>query len=206
MSPPDADATPLGTTPSDEGGDRIVTAANAITLARLLGLPVFVWLLFSQGDRAAAAALLAVLGATDFADGYVARHFDQGSEFGKMFDPVADRLLFFVAVAAILVDGAAPAWICIAVLVREAVVAGVTVLLAILGAPRIDVIWWGKAGTFGLMVAFPLFLAGSSDLDSAAALEALAWVAVVPGLSLSYYAALQYLPLARRAYAARGGG
>ena len=80
---------------------------------------------------------------------------------GKVLDPVADRLLFFTAIVTIIIAGDAPLWFCIAVLVREVVVAVATLVLAALGARRIDVTWFGKAGTFGLMFAFPLFLAGA---------------------------------------------
>jgi len=88
----------------------VATVPNLITLLRLCCLPVFLWLLLGRDDRAAAAWLLGGLGATDWVDGWVARRFDQVSEFGKMFDPTADRLLFLVAIVAILVDGSAPAW------------------------------------------------------------------------------------------------
>ena len=80
---------------------------------------MFLCLLFGRDDRAAAAWLLAVLGATDWVDGYIARHFDQVSELGKILDPVADRLLFFVGVGGILIDGRCPVWFAVAVLVRE---------------------------------------------------------------------------------------
>ena len=92
-----------------ERPDRILTIPNVITVVRLLCLPVFLWLLFDEENRAAAAWLLGVLGATDFVDGYIARHFNQVSELGKILDPVADRLLFFVGVGAILIDGSVPA-------------------------------------------------------------------------------------------------
>lgn len=181
------------------GEDRILTVPNVITFVRLSLLPVYVWLLLGQGNRAAAAGLLAALGATDWIDGYVARHFHQVSTLGKVLDPVADRLLFFVGIGCIIIDGAAPTWFCIAVLVREGLVAGATLLLAALGARRIDVTWFGKAGTFGLMFAFPLFLAGSSTLSWASTAQALAWVAGIPGLVLSYYAAVLYVPKAAEA-------
>ena len=82
--------------PEPGAADRILTIPNVITLVRLGLLPVFVWLLFGKDDRASAAYLLAVIGTTDFFDGYIARHFNQISELGKVLDPVADRLLFFV--------------------------------------------------------------------------------------------------------------
>jgi cardiolipin synthase len=72
-------------------------------------------------------------------------------------------------------------------------------VLAALGARRIDVTWFGKAGTFGLMIAFPLFLASHSDLSWADAAGVLAWIAGIPALAFSLYAAVLYVPIARRA-------
>lgn len=179
--------------------DRILTVPNVITSVRLGLLPLFLWLLFAQDDRAGAALLLAALGGSDFLDGYVARRFHQVSELGKVLDPVADRLLFFVGVGGILIDGSVPAWFAVAVLVREALVAVGTIGLAALGAKRIDVTWFGKAGTFCLMIAFPLFLASESNVGWADAFGTVAWLVGIPGLVLSWYAALLYLPMARRA-------
>jgi cardiolipin synthase len=178
---------------------RFLTLPNAITLVRLSCLPLFLWLLFGRENRAAAAWLLAALGATDWVDGYLARHMGQVSEVGKVLDPVADRLLFLVGGGAILVDGSVPIWFAVVVLVRETLVGGTTLVLAALGARRIDVTWFGKAGTFMLMVAFPLFLASHSTLGWADLAGVLAWAAGIPGLALSLYAAVLYVPLARRA-------
>jgi cardiolipin synthase len=179
-----------------EGEDRILTIPNVITLVRLCLLPVFLWLLFAQDDRASAAWLLAVLGTTDFFDGYIARHFNQISELGKVLDPVADRLLFFVGVGGILADGSVPVWFAVAVLVREIGIAVATLVLAGMGAARIDVTWFGKAGAFGLMMAFPLFLASESTLDWPIAL---AWLTGLPALAFSYWSVVLYVPLARQA-------
>jgi cardiolipin synthase len=180
---------------------RVLTLPNVITIVRLSCLPLFLWLLFAQEDRAAAAWLLAALGATDWVDGYLARHMHQESELGKILDPVADRLLFLVGAGGIMVDGSVPLWFAITVLVREVLVGATTLVLAALGARRIDVTWFGKAGTFGLMIAFPLFLASHSDLSWADTAGVLAWVAGIPGLALSLYAAALYVPLARQALA-----
>jgi cardiolipin synthase (CMP-forming) len=178
---------------------QVLTLPNLITLARLACLPVFLWLLFGKEDRAAAAALLALLGITDWVDGYLARHLGQVTELGKVLDPVADRLLFLVGAGGILIDGSVPAWFAVTVLVRETLVGGATLVLAALGARRIDVTWFGKAGTFGLMIAFPLFLASHSDLWWADTAGVLAWLAGIPALALSLYAAVLYVPIARRA-------
>jgi cardiolipin synthase (CMP-forming) len=188
-----------GSSAEERSTDRILTVPNLITAARLALLPVFLWLLFGQEDRVGAALLLAVIGTTDFLDGWIARRFDQISELGKILDPVADRLLFFVGGGAILIDGSVPVWFAVAVLGREAVVAIATVALAALGARRIDVTWFGKAGAFGLMIAFPWFLASHADVSWAGTAEALAWISGIPGLVLAWYSAALYLPLARRA-------
>lgn len=180
---------------------RIVTLPNLVTVVRLSCLPVFLWLLFARENRAAAAWLLAGMGATDWVDGYLARRLHQVSELGKILDPVADRLLFIVGAGGILVDGSVPVWFAAIVLVRETLVGGTTILLASLGARRIDVTWFGKAGTFMLMISFPFFLASHSTLGWADTAEVLAWIFGLPGLALSLYAAVLYVPLARRALA-----
>ena len=100
------------------------------------------------------------------------------SELGKVLDPVADRLLFIVGVGGILDRRPrCPAWFAWAVLVREVLVAGATLALAVAGARRIDVTWVGKAGTFGLMFAFPLFLAARTRRSASAASAGVAGVA-----------------------------
>lgn len=180
---------------------RALNVPNAISILRLTCLPLFLWLLFGRDNRAAAAGLLGALGATDWIDGYIARRWRQVTELGKVLDPVADRLLFFVGAVAILVDGSVPLWFAVAVLAREALVAGATLTLAALGARRIDVTWVGKAGTFGLMVAFPMFLASASTVSWRDVAEVLAYVAGIPGLVLSWYSAATYVPIARAALA-----
>lgn len=184
---------------AEGGSDRILTIPNVITVVRLGLLPVFLWLLFGKEDRASAAWLLAALGTTDFFDGYIARRFNQVSNIGKILDPVADRLLFFIGVGGIAVDGAVPSWFAIAVLVREGLVAGATVTLAGMGVRRIDVTWFGKAYTLLLMIAFPLFLASHSTLGWHEGGRTAAWLFGVPGLVLAWYSAALYVPLARRA-------
>ena len=144
------------------GEDRILTVPNVVTVIRLLCIPLFIWLLArpNRSGYVSAAVLLAVLGATDGVDGYVARHFHQVSTLGKVLDPVADRLLLGVAALAIVIVGAVPTWVAVAALSREALVALGFLVVAAAGGRRVDVQWAGKAGTFGLMLAFPLFLAG----------------------------------------------
>jgi cardiolipin synthase (CMP-forming) len=180
--------------PRPAGADRILTIPNLLTLGRLLCLPLFLWLLFARQDRVGAAVLLSVLGATDWCDGYIARRYRQESNFGRVFDPTVDRLLFLVAVGGIVVDGSAPRWFCALVLARELTVAFVTVVITALGAQPVHVTWFGKAGTFLLMFAFPWFLAAHSTLSTAPVFGVLAWSVGIPGVVLSYYAAFTYVP------------
>ena len=185
--------------PDEHGEDRILTIPNVISVIRLLMIPVFLYLLFGRDNRAGAAGLLAGLGATDWVDGYIARHFNQTSTIGKILDPTADRLMLLVSVAAIIIDGAIPAAVAVLVLVREGAVAIAALVLAALGARRIDVTWYGKAGTFGLMFAIPFFLTAESTIGWRDTAEVLAWLCVIPGLVFGYIAAVQYIPLGRAA-------
>ncbi|MEP1125730.1 MAG: CDP-alcohol phosphatidyltransferase family protein [Ilumatobacter sp.] len=183
--------------------DRVWTVPNAFTLVRLLCLPLFLYLLFGADNRAGAAWLLAGLGSTDWVDGYIARRFDQGSEFGKIFDPTVDRLFFFVAVIAIIVDGSIPIWFAVAVLVRELLVGGaIAVGVLFLHMQRFGVTWLGKCATFLLMGAVPSFLIGSTDVWEAPFFAVLAWAFGVPGLVLSYWTGIAYIPLIRSGLAA----
>jgi len=182
--------------------NRVLTVPNVITVVRLACIPVFLWLLFVQENRLAAGLLLGALGATDWVDGYVARHFDQVSELGKVLDPTADRLLFIVCVGAIIIDGSAPLVFSVLVVVREVLVGGSLVVLTAFGMRRFDVSWWGKAGTFGLMMTFPIFLfAAAGDGPFNEFCWIVAWLIGVPSLILSYYAAFTYIPVMRRALA-----
>jgi cardiolipin synthase len=189
----------MGTDAATDPGARILTVPNLISLVRLACAPVFVWLL-ADDELLAAAALLAVLGASDWVDGWIARRFDQGSDLGKVLDPVADRILLLLAAVALLVQGSVPLVVGILVLVREAVVSVAVLALAAAGARRIDVQWVGKAGTLALMFAFPLYLWADAISGTASdVVLAAAWFMAVCGLVLSYYAALTYVPLARAA-------
>ena len=184
---------------SAQASNRIVTVPNAITLFRVACLPVFIWMLFGLGNRAGAAILLGALGATDWVDGWVARRFNQTSAVGEIIDPVADRLLFFVGIIAIAIDGSAPLALCVLVLAREAAVSAATLVLAAMGAQRISVTWIGKTGAFVLMFAFPLFLMSNADVADTQWWELAAWVCGISGTVIAYVSALGYIPLAREA-------
>jgi len=190
----------------DAGLDRIWTLPNLISFARILLLGVFCWLLFGADRRIAATVVLMVVGVTDFVDGYLARRFHQVSTLGKVLDPLADRVVLATAVISIVVYGAVPVWLAAVVLGREVLVSAVVVILAALGAKRIDVLWVGKAATFGFMCCFPLFLLGDEHSSWARVLTDLTWVAVVPALLFSFASAAAYVPLAREALGERRSG
>lgn len=181
--------------------DRVLTVPNLVTLVRLLCLPLFLWLLLSRDNRLGAAALLAGLGATDWVDGWLARRLGQVSTVGKVLDPTVDRILLLGVIIAVIADGAVPLVVAWLALVREAVVAGAALVLAGLGARRIDVTWVGKAGTFGLLCTLPLFLAAGSTVGWRDQARLLAWCAAGPSLVLSWWAVASYVPLARTALA-----
>jgi len=186
---------------SEAGLDRVVTVPNAVTLVRLLCIPLFVWLVFGAHRQSAAAILLAVLGATDWVDGTLARRFHQVSTVGKVLDPLADRVLVVTAVIVIVVYGAVPVWFGVATLAREVVVSATVLALASLGAKRIDVLWVGKAGTFALMFAYPAFLLGDGTAEWQEPIRVIAWVTGLIGLTLAWVAAFSYVAPARRALA-----
>ena len=177
------------------GLDRIATIPNAISVIRLLCVPLFLWLLFGRENRLGAALLLGGLGATDWVDGYIARHFNQVSNLGKVLDPIADKVLLVTGMIAILIDGSVPPIIFWPAIAREVLVAATTVLLGAMGSRRIDVSWAGKCGTLLMMVAFPLFLWGHGEGPA----YAVAWVVAVAGLVMAWYAAATYVAPARQA-------
>ena len=181
----------------------IWTIPNLITLIRLLCLPIFLYVLFVLEDRAAAAWILGALGATDWVDGYVARRWNQVSEFGKVFDPTVDRLVFIVALTAIIIDGAIPIWFAVAVLAREVLVGAMMAIATLVyKMPRLDVTYLGKVATLLLMFAVPGFLLGSSDIAYAAWFETAAWLLGIPGLALSIWTGIAYVPQVRDGIAA----
>ncbi|MHB1986987.1 MAG: CDP-alcohol phosphatidyltransferase family protein [Acidimicrobiales bacterium] len=186
-----------------DGLERIWTIPNLLSFGRLGLVGLFVWLLFGDHERIAAVIVLAVAGATDFVDGYVARRFNQVSTLGKVLDPTADRVVLGTGIIAIAVYGAVPAWLVALVVGREALVSAAVLALALLGARRIDVLWMGKAATLGLMTCFPLFLLSYAATGWAHVVRDVTWVLVVPALGLSFAAAFAYLPLARNALAER---
>jgi cardiolipin synthase (CMP-forming) len=141
----------------------VLTVPNAISFGRLVLMPVAAWLL-AKGAWAAGLGLTAVLGATDWVDGWLARRTGTVSRVGQLLDPLADRLLIASVAVALLVRGVLP-WPAVALLVgRDILLLSGFGLLAGRGVRPPDVIWLGKATTFTLLVALPLLALGETGL------------------------------------------
>src|SRR3954468_13937180 len=173
--------------------DRIWTVPNAISFVRLLGVPLFLYLLLGPERDIAAVIVLTVGGTTDWVDGYVARRLGQVSRLGELLDPFADRLYILATLVGFTVRGVVPWWLTAALLLRE-VVLGVALLVLRrhgYGPPAVHYV--GKTGTFVLLAAFPVILLAEAvpSIDSWAAPAgwALAWWA----LGLYWTAAVLYL-------------
>ena len=144
-----------GTNPSPLGTNRILTIPNLITLVRFLALPVLAWFLLDPArDRISTFALFAALALLDMVDGFIARHFHQISEFGKLFDPFVDKLFHFMTAALLFLTHRLPLWVLLFILVKEAlmIVGG----LYLLKRYKLVVYakWYGKAATFLFACAF----------------------------------------------------
>jgi cardiolipin synthase len=179
----------------EKGPKGIATLPNLITMVRLLMLPVFVVMLLVNEQRAGAALLLGVLGMTDWVDGWVARTFNQTSQFGMVFDPFVDRVLFVVGTGSVLLDGGVPLWFCASILFREVFVGLMMLVGTMFGMKRFAVSIWGKRYTFLLMTSVPLLLLGASSHITADAAWVGGWVLGIPGLIMSYIVGVLYIPV-----------
>lgn len=177
--------------------DRVLTVPNAVSALRLLGLPVFAWLVLGPGRYDAAFWLLAAVAATDWLDGYLARRLDQVSRLGAVMDPLIDRALLVTAALTLLVEGLVPAWLVALVVVRD--VALVAASFALFGAvPPIPVNRAGKTATASLLAAFPSFLLMAFPWAGQGAAEVVAWLLALVGVVAYYVAGAQYAVAAWR--------
>jgi cardiolipin synthase len=172
--------------------DRVATLPNMISFVRILLIPVFVGLILNHGTEAAGLALLAAVVATDWIDGYIARHTEQVSNLGKILDPVADRLALTAALVAMVVRDAFPLWAAILVIGRDALILVAGGVLLVRYRIRLDVRWVGKAATFGLMCAIPLVAWGNFGLLFHRFASTSGWLVFVPAIALYYLATMVY--------------
>lgn len=178
-------------------GDRILTVPNLVSFGRLLAIPYFWWVLFGEERLALAAALIFLIGSTDWVDGYLARRLNQVSEFGKVLDPLADRLMIASALIGGLIAGVVPAVIGWPLLVREALVGGSVLILMARGMGVLPVRPLGKVSTFLLYGAVASFYFVAADV-LVWLFGPPAWIGGVVGLVLYWWAAGEYLGDVRR--------
>jgi cardiolipin synthase (CMP-forming) len=182
--------------------DRVWTVANAITFVRLAGLPLFVYLVLGSGAYGMAFLTLALVAATDWVDGYVARRFDQVTKLGQVLDPLIDRALLATAGITLAVVGALPWWVLAAVVLRDALVLGLAYAW-FGGNPGIPVNRLGKLSTACLLIGVPGFLLGFMDWGGATFWGALGWAFTAVGLVTYYAAGAMYFRAARQTLATR---
>jgi CDP-diacylglycerol--glycerol-3-phosphate 3-phosphatidyltransferase/cardiolipin synthase len=178
--------------------DRILTVPNVLSVLRLIGVPVFLWLLLVLHADGWAFALLVASGVTDYLDGKLARLLDQYSRLGALLDPLVDRLYLIATVLGLLVRGILP-WPFVVVLIGRDLILSAT--LPIYRRRNLDppeVIYLGKAATFALMSALPWLLAGQMDWAAAGFGRAFGWALLWWGTAVYVWTGLLYL---RKAFA-----
>ncbi len=191
--------------PDEVAADRVWTVPNALSVLRLLGVPMFLWLLLGPHADLAALILLAVSGFSDWADGVLARRWNQTSRLGALLDPAADRLYILATLVGLTLRHIIPLWLA-AVIVGRDLLLGLTLpLLRRHGYGPPPVHYLGKAATFNLLYAFPLLLLAARQGTLADVARPIAWAFTLWGTALYLWAGVLYVgqvaQLTRRASA-----
>lgn len=181
--------------------NRVMTIPNILSFLRLLGVPLFLWLVLVKEYDGWAFVVLAASGFTDYLDGKLARRWNQISRVGQLLDPLADRLYIFATIVALTLREFIPLWLAIALVARDVFMTGVVLNLRRHKLPPLPVHFLGKAATACLLYAFPLLLLGGTD-DTMSTLELLArvfgWAFALWGVALYWWAAFLYAGQGRR--------
>ena len=177
--------------------DRVVTLPNALSVLRLLGVPLFLWLVLAERDGAAIVVLM-LSGATDYLDGKIARAWGQTSRLGTLLDPAADRLYILATLIGLTIRDVVPLWLTLLLIGRDAVLALTLPVLDRHHYGPLPVTFLGKAATFNLLSGFPLVLLGQWDSLLGAVAHAFGWAFVVWGTALYVWTGLLYLDQVRR--------
>jgi cardiolipin synthase len=172
--------------------DRVWTVPNALSVLRLLGVPLFLWLLLGPEADGWAVVVLMVSGVTDWADGKLARVLGQSSRLGALLDPAADRLYIVATLVAFVLRDVVPLWLVAVLVGRELVLGVMLLLLRRHGYPPLQVHYLGKAATFLLLYAFPLLLLASGG-GGWAWVAPVAWALTIWGSALYVLAGLLYV-------------
>jgi cardiolipin synthase (CMP-forming) len=184
---------PAAVTDREELPDRVWTLPNALSVLRLLGVPVFLWLLLGPEEDGWALVVLMVAGITDWADGKLAKWLDQYSRLGALLDPAADRLYIVSTLVALALREIVPVWV-VALLVGRELVLGVALLvLRHYGYPPLQVHYLGKAATLLLLYAFPILLIADGEGSVAQVAAPFAWAFTIWGTALYLLAGVFYV-------------
>lgn len=184
---------------------RWLTVPNALSVARLAGVPLFLWLVLGPQADLWALAVLATSAATDWLDGKIARLWNQASRLGQLLDPTADRLYIVAIIAGLTIRGIIPWWFA-AVLVARELVLGVALLVLYLRRYRpLQVHFLGKAATMCLLYAFPLLFLGSQPGGLAEVAKVAGWGFAIWGTGLYWCAAVLYVLQAHQVISGRSG-
>lgn len=222
VAPPASRLTPdpVAGPPSDElnlrkrlaevAADRIVTVPNLLSMARLAGVPLFLWLLLGPRADGTAVLVLMASGITDWLDGKAARWLNQYSRLGELLDPAVDRLYILATLAAFLVRDIVPWWVVAALVGRDLVLTVCVAVLRRRGYRPFPVTYLGKAATFNLLYAFPLLLLAEGNSGLARWLlgpvEALGYAFTGWGGALYMWSGVVYLIQFARAMSRPGPG
>ncbi|WP_084634898.1 CDP-alcohol phosphatidyltransferase family protein [Propionicicella superfundia] len=173
--------------------DRVVTVPNLLSAVRLLGVPLFVWLLLGPRADLLAVAVLAVGGITDWLDGFLARRWNQRSRVGQVLDPIADRLYILATLLCLAIRGVIPWWLVVLLVLRDIMLVAMVPLLRTRGYTSLPVHFIGKWATFCLLYAFPLILLGSVPGPAGTVARVAGWAFALWGAGLYWWAGLLYV-------------
>ncbi|WP_420175100.1 CDP-alcohol phosphatidyltransferase family protein [Luteococcus sp. OSA5] len=173
--------------------DRVLTLPNALSFLRLLGVPLFVWLILGPRSDGWAVLLLMAAGFSDWLDGYLARAWKQTSRVGQMLDPVADRLYIGSTLVCLAIRDIIPWWLVIVLVARDLVLVALVPFLRTRGYTSLPVHVIGKAATFCLLYAFPLVLLGAGESGVALLARITGWSFAIWGTALYWWAGLLYV-------------
>lgn len=183
----------------EELPDRLFTVPNLLSILRLAGVPLFLWLLLGPKEDGWALVVLVVAGFSDWADGKIARWLNQTSKLGAMLDPAADRLYTLATVIAFVLRDIVPWWIAAVLVLRDVLVGVCLWMLRRAGFGTPEVTYIGKAATFNLMYAMPLLLLAQGGSDAATIVRPFAYAFAIWGGVLFIWSGLLYVVQTRQA-------
>lgn len=178
--------------------ERVFTIPNVLSFLRLLGVPLFLWLILVEEADLWALAVLAFSGVSDYLDGKLARRWNQISRVGELLDPLADRLYIFSTIVAFTLRDIIPLWFAVVLVSRDVFLLGLVPFLRRHGLLSLPVHFLGKAATFCLLYAFPLLLLGVGDGTLSMLAQVFGWAFAVWGVALYWWAGIVYAEQARR--------